>query len=378
MGLARLSLPDLRQSARRAAATQWDALGRLRLDTSTLDVHPLPPGPSSTEAIGVVAADAGLVSVELTPFNLEFLYVADSRGRTHLAEIFPLTSLDENIRGILEGSPVLASFARRMEMNWTDVRSLWAGDGGNHHLFAADLRLVSDTLRELAEWAVCCELAATEPLSPAATPRLLILHDGLLRSILFRTEEIREGLPHWWEQAWRERGAVIAGVGKSSLLWQRLALALDLDERVRAMDECYIVVPGEVEAALSGRRADGPRLGFGQLVLLKNRMQPSGLYLPIDLPRWVLADPNLTERTLAAISQVSKTAFPRPGYPAPLGDAHEAARLTDFDARVIRDQVVESLRALVEPDDFERLLRSWAFQPARWGKTGRLGKSGES
>lgn len=370
MGLARLSLSELRTSARRAAQCQWRALENLRFDTRSLEVLPLPPTAPSTETVGVVAADAGLVSVELTPFNLELLYVADSRGRTHLAEIFPLTNLGDNIREILGQTPVLASFAGRMGLDWNEIGSLWLDETEVTHLFPQHVRVVADTLRELAEWAVCCELATTEEVSAGPPPRLLILHDGLLRSILFRSEALREGLPKWWKQIHRDRGVVLAGVGKSSLMWQRLALALDFDERVRSMEECLIIVPTEVEAALSGRTHHEPRLGFGRLVLLKSRLRPTGLYLPVDVPQWVIEDKELTIRTMSAISQVSQTSFPRPGYPAPLGDAHEAAHLTAFDARVIRDQVVEALRGIVRAEDFEPLLRAWAFQPDQWKKTG--------
>lgn len=374
MGIARLDLEELKSSAQRAASTQWQALGKLRLDTQALEVRPLPEADAAVRTLGVVAADAGLVSVELSPFSLEFLFVADSLKRTHVAEIFPLTTLSENLHEIFERAPVLQQFADRLCLSWQDLTALWAKQIEAEHLFPSDVRLVADTLRELAEWAVCTELGAGEEALSDAQPGLLILHDGLLRSVLLRSDVIRERLPAYWLGLWRERGAVVAGVGKSSLLWQRLALSLDLDHRVREYPNCYVVVPQELEAQLSGRLPSGPRLGFGRLVLLKSRLQSSGLYLPVDLPEWLLEDEQATARTLCTMAHVSQTSFPRPGYPAPLGDAHEAAHLTDFDAKVIRDQVISALREVVGAQDFERLLRNWAFQPQQWQKVGRIGK----
>lgn len=376
MGIASLDLGVLKESARRAAATQWEGLGQLRVDTEALEVRPLPPADATVKTLGVVAADAGLVSVELNPFSLEFLFVADSLRRTHVAEIFPLTTLSANLAEIFERAPVLQQFADRLCLDWQDLTALWAKQIEADRLFPSDVRLVADSLRELAEWAVCTELGAEEAALAEERPGLLILHDGLLRSVLLRSDVIRERLPAYWRRLWQDRGAAIAGVGKSSLMWQRLALTLDLDARVRDHAECYIVLPEELEVQLSGREAQGPRLGFGRLVLLKSRLQTSGMYLPVDLPEWLLEDRAAAERVLGAISHVSQTSFPRPGYPAPLGDAHEAAHLTEFDAKVIRDQVIEALRAVVrDEEEFERLLRNWAFQPAQWQKVGRIGKA---
>lgn len=366
VGVSRLDMEVLKNSAQRAAIVQWGALDGLRTETKDLEVWPLSRQSRPMETLGVVAADAGLVSVELAPFSLEFLFVADSLKRVHLAEIFPLSALDENLEAIFHGWPVLQRFTERIELSWGEIRGLWKKQVEAERLFAADVRLVADTLRELAEWAVCCELAM-ERIEAGASEGTLILHDGLLRSWLFRSERLGDALTTWWRRAWEEHGVALAGVGKSSLLWQRLALALDMDPRVLAAKSCAVPIPGEMEEAMTGRTMS-QRLGFGRLLLVKTALQPTGLYLPVDLPEWILSDRASAEWVLGVLGQVSETSFPRPGYPAPLGDAHEMAHLTDFDARVIRDRVVESLREMVGTEDFEKLLRMWAFQPPRWQK----------
>ena len=375
MGVSRLNLDELRESAKRAAATQWDSLGQLRADTDALDVRPLPPAGPEVRTLGVVAADAGLVSVELSPFSLEFLFVADSLQRTHVAEIFPLTTLAENLEEIFERAPVLQAFADRLCLDWKDLTALWAKQLEVERLFPQDVRLVADTLRELAEWAVCAELGVTEECNTAVSPSLLILHDGMLRSVLLRSDVIASRLPEYWRRLWHERGVVIAGIGKSSLLWQRLALTLDLEAQVKPDEGMYVLIPKALEEQLSGRVSGDRRLGFGRLVLLRSRFQPSGIYLPVDLPEWIVEEREAMEQTLCAIAHISRTTFPRPGYPAPLGTAHEAAHLTEFDAKVVRDRVVEALGQIVSEGEFEQLLRSWAFQPVKWEKVGRIGYS---
>jgi hypothetical protein len=147
--------------------------------------------------------------------------------------------------------------------------------------------------------------------------RKVVMHDGMLRSVALRNDVVQERLPRWWrEVGWREHGSIIVGVGKSSVLWHRLALSLSLDSRVRGTDYCFIPIPAEVEAQLT-RNPSGRRLGFGQLVLLKTRPEELGMLLPIDLPEWVFADPELVKTVLSEVLATCQTTFPTPGYPAP-------------------------------------------------------------
>lgn len=373
MGVAHLNPSELRESAKRAANLHWSSMGELRLDASSLEVRPLARPSELIKTIGVVAADAGLVSVELNPFSLEFLYVADSRGRSYFAEVFPLSSLSENLTEVFCRSAVLQNLLDELDVQWQRLSWVWERQQDDSVRFPDQVHLVADCLRELAEWAVALELSKTEAVAAGPPPSLVVLHDGFLASILLRDDIIGRELPTALRRVWRERGVVVAGVGKSSVLWQRIVLALDLDPRSQGGEDFYVVIPKEVEMQLLGRKPGRPRLGFGRLFLLKNRETPPGFFLPVDLPDWLVEDRSVVEGVLAAISEASMTTFPRPGYPSPLGRAHEAARLTAFDAHVIRDQVIDALRETVPSDEFERLLRLWAFQPTGWEKTGQLG-----
>jgi len=107
MGIASLSIESIRQSAALAARTQWAQLEDIRLDVGSLEVHSLPSEVGEIDTVGIVAADAGLVSVILSPFCLDFLHVADHKGIVHLAEFFPLTTLAEDLQAIFTRAPVL-------------------------------------------------------------------------------------------------------------------------------------------------------------------------------------------------------------------------------------------------------------------------------
>ncbi|MCX7608289.1 MAG: hypothetical protein N2049_03600 [Anaerolineales bacterium] len=382
MGIASVSIEMIQQSARRAAEQQARTLVAMRWDVSRLEVRRLERSAQPAEIGGVVASDAGLVSVMLAPFHLELLHVADHRGRVHLTEFFPLTTLAADLREIFERNPVLQRFVERLGCKWDDLSDLWETSTRSQLPMPRDVRLVADTLREIAEWAVLMDLAceADDPLSGNAAAqrngpvRRVILHDGMLRSITLRDEIISTRLPAWWQNcAWREQGVMIAGVGKSSMVWQRLALSLSLDSRVRGVEHCYIPIPLELEAALA-RRPTGRRLGFGQLVLLKTRSDEMGQLLPVDIPFWIMQEREIVESVLAALLEASRATFPMPGYPAPLEAAHEASHLSDFDSKIVRDLLIQALGSQVSSAEMERMLRFWAFQRDKWPKTGRFGR----
>ncbi|GIX43641.1 MAG: hypothetical protein KatS3mg130_0049 [Candidatus Sumerlaea sp.] len=98
------------------------------------------------------------------------------------------------------------------------------------------------------------------------------------------------------------------------------------------------------------------------------------MLLPIDLPEWVFADAELVKTVLSGVLATCQTTFPTPGYPAPLGAAHEASRLSDFDATIVRDLLIQALSKELSTVEFERMLRFWAYQRDKWPKTGRLGR----
>ena len=362
----------LKRSAQFAARNQAGLFGKLRLNVKELEIRPLPPPPADVVACGVVAADAGQISIELSPFSLEFLFVADDTGTAHVAEFFPLSTLKEDVEDLFARSAVLAGFATALGVKWPDFSSVWNAALEIDPAFAPDVHLIANTLREIAEWAVCVHLAEKAPTTGPGLRRV-VLHDGMLSSFLMRIDIVREHLPAWWrDEAWERRGVALAGVGKSSRRWEELAVALELDSRVKSAQDCYVMVGEDVEAVMGRRRQAQQRQGFGELALMRLKGNSPGYWLPVDLPPWIAGDVATREAVLAVIAQSSRITFPRPGYPAPLGRAHEAARLTSFDASVVKDLVVRALREEMDEAEFEKLLRGWAFQPAGWEKVGGL------
>ena len=124
MGLAAIPIEQLEESARRAAQTQWEQFARLRLDVSDLEVCRIEKPEKPVETCGVVAADAGLASVALSPFHLELLHVTDDRGRVHLSEFFPLATLADDLAAVFERNRILREFAGHLLLDWRDLTDL--------------------------------------------------------------------------------------------------------------------------------------------------------------------------------------------------------------------------------------------------------------
>lgn len=306
--------------------------------------------------------------------------MTDDRGRVHLSEFFPLTTLADDLTEVFERNRILREFAGHLLLHWRELTDLWerARDTGQPPL-PRDVRVVADTMREIAEWAVAMHLALEAFPRQKFDGRLrgIVLHDGTLRSIPLRSDVICERLPAWWKtRAWGVERVAIVGVGKSSIIWQRLSLALGLDGRIQGHEACYVTVPPALEQELARPSFGTGRLGFGRLVLVKTRSgaESFGQFLPVDVPEWILADRAITNQVLAQVLKVSKTTFPQPGYATPLENAHESARLSEFDAKLVRDLLMTALRDIIPAPEYERMLRFWAFSESRWKKTGRIGK----
>lgn len=378
MAIERLDMRIIIESARLAAKVQLKHLERLRLDVSKFAVRTVEPECVQIPIRRVVATDAGLISAMLSPFQLDFLHVADSENVVHVAEFFPLSTLAEDLERVFSTNETLRRFPELLGVNWQDLSNLWQRTDGNNPPMPRDVSLVSDTLRDISEWAVAMRLAeeAFEARPADSSIRRLILRDGLLRSFLMREEIVAEHLPHWWrETAWRQGRVAIAGVGKRSIIWQQMALALDRDVRVQGIQHGYIIIPEDIERAIFRRSFDAKRLGFGRLVLVKTRPDSVGFYLPVDLPDWIVEDRAAMDAVVAQIINVSRHSFPQPGYPGPLEKAHQAAHLNSFDANVIRDQLLNALRdEIKDTRNFERLLRFWAFHPEQWEKSAKSTK----
>lgn len=370
MGLAAVHIEQIEESARAAALMQIRVLKSLKVDTRRLTIEPLQALGGSFECVSVVSADAGQISVMLAPFQLELLHVADSAGRVLLTTFFPLTTLAGDLESLFAQPGILQNLASRLACEYEDLSQLWYTASPSQPPLPRDVRLTAELLRELAEWGAAAELAA-EARESQDLPRLVI-RDGTLRSFSLRRSIFQERLPQWWcEVAWAKHRSIVAGISKRSSLWHRLGLSLSQDPRVRQAGCCYVVIPDWLESEVS-RRPEGERLGFGRMVLLKTQPDSLSNWLPVDLPEWVVEDSALMQSVLAAIADSSRTTFPVPGYPAAIQAAHEAARLSEFDAKVVRDMIVRELAGLIPASELEQMLRYWAFQVHQWPKTGGL------
>ncbi|HUS37702.1 MAG TPA: DNA double-strand break repair nuclease NurA [Verrucomicrobiae bacterium] len=266
-------------------------------------------------AIATVATDGGENKLSLEPMRLQVVRVADSRGEIYFEE-FIAESLepDQIIRFFFQSDPRLQRFMRNLNLDWQQL--LPRTDLQRGHLLSM--------LRELMEWAALIELAA----QPGSK---LLIRDGLLRSILL-SQEVFNALRSRFEALTGEHGHLLVGVAKRSRVLSYLTVALGLTETFKSGRAEYLAIPAELEreAAPAQYRWVGDR-AMGSLSIARLDVGDSPL-IPIDVPQWQRAR---TDEIMALLHQCARGSFPIRGYPQPLIEAHEHARLGGIEIELL-------------------------------------------
>lgn len=329
MALTSEHVQRLRQALRSTLKHEWPELKELYTRLRAQKVIPIPAKtpPPPIPIVAMVATDAGQTTLALEPIRIEVLRVADSNGEIHFEQFIPLSPGPEQIlRFCFDSNPRLKNFIK-----WLGIRPdtlLPETEFQRANLVAM--------LRELLEWAALLKLAA----QPA--PKLL-LHDGLLRSILLR-EPVFHAIRNHLEELTRQHGHLLAGVAKHSKVIDYLALALDMNGAFADGSPAYMKVPAELErqAAPAQYRWVGQR-AMGQLYLARLGSGMDVPLLPVEVAAWQ------TERAHEAmllLHHSARTNFPMRGYPSALTLAHQHAVLDGFETKLLEELLLEELTAL--------------------------------
>lgn len=307
----------LQRSLDLALNQEWPKIGATTRRLATFAPTPIEPTPvrDPRVVIATVATDGGENKLSLEPMRLQVVRVADSRGEIYFEE-FIAESLEPEqiIRFFFQSDARLQRFMRDLKLEWEQL--LPRSDLQRSHLLSM--------LRELMEWAALIELAA----QPG--PKLLI-RDGLLRSILL-SQEVFQTLRARFEALTEEHGHLLAGVAKRSRVLSYLTVALGLTETFKSGRPEYIAVPAELEqeAAPAQYRWVGNR-AMGSLNIARLDVGDSPL-IPIDVPQW---QRGRTDETMTLLHQCARGSFPIRGYPQPLIEAHEHARLGGIEIEML-------------------------------------------
>jgi hypothetical protein len=315
----------LQRSLDMALNQEWPKIGAARRRLAAFVLTPIDtavtPGPRV--AIATVATDGGENKLTLEPMRLQVMRVADSRGEIYF-EDFIAESLqpDQILRFFFQSDQRLQRFMRNLKLDWSQL--LPQTDLQRSHLLSM--------LRELMEWAALMELAE----QPGSK---LLIRDGLLRSILL-SQEVFSILRKRFETLTREHGHLLVGVAKRSRVLSYLTVALSLAESFESGRPEYLSIPAELEREASpaqyrwvGDRAMGRlhigRLDFGDAPLM-----------PVDIAQW---QQGRASEIMALLHLCARSSFPIRGYPQPLIEAHEHARLGGIEIEMLESLLLRRM-----------------------------------
>ena len=351
MALETLDMKEVREELRRALEVEQPLLDALRAQVRAFGIQEI--GYRRCYAISPVATDGGENRLTFDPLNLEIIRVVDSDGRERFQKILPLSGGTEIFRAAFDSkqpkhSPVLARFLERLDIEYGDL---------SYFLDPAraqgDLRAAVRPFRDIVEWAVLLDIAW----DPGQTTALVI-RDGLLRTKALRKETIGK-LAKSFQDAYKDKGSLLAGVAKRSKVLNYLSLGLALEETFRRKYPCFCEVPREIERQAHPQwRTWLEESTFGILHLAKLVEEPGGLVLPIDIPEWLMSR---RKEILEYLAETAKSSFPVVGYPEPLIKAHEGAVLHGFEMSILEDLLVEEVVRSQVPNDADRTLEHVAI-----------------
>src|SRR5437016_11355108 len=333
MELETIDIMRASDGVRSALEQERPMLVDLRDRVREFEIHEL--GYRRCYAISPVATDGGENRLTFEPFNLEILRVVDSDGQERFQKILPLSGGPGIFRAAFDRTfrdhvPLLAEFLERLDVRYDELSYLLNPDRA-----AGDLRSAVQPFRDIVEWAVLLDIAW----DPGQTTALVI-RDGLLRTKALRKETIGK-LAKSFQDAYKDKGSLLAGVAKRSKVLNYLSLGLALEETFRRKYPCFCEVPREIEREAHPQwRTWLEESTFGILHLAKLVEEPGGLVLPIDIPEWLMSR---RKEILEYLAETAKSSFPVIGYPEPLIRAHEGAVLHGMEMAVLEDMFIEEL-----------------------------------
>lgn len=303
-------LTKLGGASRQLESVEWD----------TLEQAVAPIG-----RIAIVAADGGNVRLRLKPLRISFVRVASSAHEKPLGElVFPSELPGTELASLLRTE--LPQLLAPLDRAGMDTDRLLTPEKGS----ADRLALV----REVLEWGAVLASVQQQHDQP-----VLIVRDGLLRSIHFDTEPF-DRLRGALLKASRETGNKLVAVAKNvpggADLANALLLGGVLDRRPDAAI-AWLRIPIELERdLLPGSFVCGRRMG--PLVLV--RVREGGSFVPIEVAD---EDPASLPLAIATLFGPDAEYWPEPGMPVEVTVAHQRARISALDRewmhRVFLDQL---------------------------------------
>jgi hypothetical protein len=189
-------------------------------------------------------------------------------------------------------------------------------------------------LRELMEWAALLKLASQPPAK-------LLIRDGLLRSVML-TDRVFQRIGDKFEALTAKHGHLLVGVAKRSRVINYLSVSLGLNDSFADGLPAYLQIPPELEreAAPAQYRWVGSR-AMGWLHMARLDHGDNVPLLPVDVAVW---QRDRVDEAMSLLHESGRGSFPTRGYPQPLIQAHEHARLGGLEIEMLEEMLLQQVR----------------------------------
>jgi hypothetical protein len=358
-------LPRLRKAIR--DCTEAD---RRLLDELLQDVRPMASSvrtikPRSTTSVLLVAGDGGNNKLVFDPFTVQLVRVVDSSGKELFFDVISPTSDTDRLSQCQfksDGSPrtALGRLMADLKVETLTDLSHMIPDGEKTrkepHKVSPSWVLV---YRDLCEWAVLYDLICYQRFATDT----LIVHDGLLRSKLFRRElfsEFRKRLERAIEQirVKDRRWVYLVGIAKHSKVLTRYQLAMTVEKIMVPGEARYVRIPRELDgkayvwpeysrgAEAEGEEGEAPKFVAGDMYFVRFGRATGDPIWAVDI---FSCEAKKDSEVFGYLLADAIDGFPVPFYPRCLQKAHEHAEVVDFDLTILQDEVFTAVRGLM-PD----------------------------
>ncbi len=377
------TLPEIRNAIEKCTSGQSKLLAELRSEVRKLKPNVKIIYPRSTTSVSLVASDGGNNKLVFDPFYVQLVRVVDSYGKQLLLDaVSPSTDTDElSDRQFDEsgnpGTPLgelMADLGIKKLYHLTSM--IPRGETIRQHPEKAKSSWVQ-VYRDICEWAVlynriCHTEFATDT---------LIVRDGLLRSKLFKgtlfmqmIEKINTSIDLIKKRD--RRNVYLVGLAKHSKVIDRYGLSIALEGIFSPGEAHFVRVPREMEEKAyewsewakgqeaSGQDGEQPKFNSGDMFFVKFGPKEGDPIWPVDI---LSSQAHRSQEIFGFLLADAKDGFPIPFYPRCLQRADEYAQVVDLDLDILQDEVMKSVRNIVEPEK-SGALDMFLFMPDLTGR----------
>jgi hypothetical protein len=332
--------------------SQRAKFNHIRKQVKKLTFNPIDSS-DSYSSITFKAVDGGMMGINLSPFEVDIIEIADSNGNVKMKFAVPSNEDMKNYDfSDIDNKKEMKQFLGLLKLSTIKEASEILKDSG--------------TYMEIGEWACIFDkmLNNTED-------NLIILKDGLLRSKKLRDEHIPILIENL--KVIKNRNKLV-GVAKSSEILNLISFALRVEKIFPSGSIGYVKIPPDLEAQAytwSGKGeidTSNPKLyfAFGDLYVAK-LSKNSDLCVTVEIPKDIKTGEQIyTQSEIDSIfghlAKDSMFSYPILGYPQSIMKAHETAVRIGFPAELIRDLIIQRLTEGLDNEAKEAIRDAWLIK----------------